>query len=91
MKTLSEPATRRQQEVLDYIRLFLATYGYPPSIREIAAELSIASPNGVMCHLEALEQKGFISREPGESRAITITVAKGHCHCCGQPISKKGK
>jgi len=46
--------------------------GYGPTVREIGDHFDIASPNGVMCHLKALEKKGIITREPGMSRAIQI-------------------
>ena len=62
--------TERQQEVLDFIRRNAALYG--PTVREIAAALQIASPNGVVCHLKALERKGRIRRAPGMTRGIQV-------------------
>ena len=47
--------------------------GYGPTVREIGDKFRISSPNGVMCHLKALEKKGLITREPNMSRAIQIT------------------
>lgn len=64
--------TPRQREVLDFIREKIDTRGYGPTVREIGEEFKIASPNGVMCHLKALERKGLISREPNRSRAIQL-------------------
>lgn len=70
--------TKRQHEILDYIRDKIENRGFPPSIREIGEAFEIASPNGVMCHLKALEKKGFIERNKGvkdqksAARAITI-------------------
>ena len=46
--------------------------GYGPTVREIGDEFGIKSPNGVMCHLKALEKKGLITREPNLSRAIQL-------------------
>jgi len=63
--------TDRQQEVLTYIRDRIAD-GLPPTVREIGRELGIRSPNGVRCHLEALEKKGLIRRDAYKSRAIWL-------------------
>jgi len=65
--------TTRQREVLDFIRDKMKARGYGPTVREIGEEFDIMSPNGVMCHLKALEKKGIITREPNMSRAITLT------------------
>jgi repressor LexA len=62
--------TKRQQEVLAYIEEQSRRYG--PTVREIAAALHIKSPNGVVCHLTALERKGRIKRLPGISRGIEL-------------------
>lgn len=64
--------TGRQREVLDFIREKIDGRGYGPTVREIGEAFDIASPNGVMCHLKALEKKGLISREPNRSRAIQL-------------------
>lgn len=65
--------TERQREVYDYIRARVVD-GMPPTIREIGAKFSIRSPNGVVCHLEALQRKGLIyhGRRGGKSRAIRV-------------------
>jgi repressor LexA len=65
--------TKRQREVYDYIRTKIRERGYGPTVREIGNHFEISSPNGVMCHLKALEKKGLITREPNMSRAITLT------------------
>jgi repressor LexA len=65
--------TDRQQDVYDLIRSLVAKRGYGPTVREIAAQFGIKSPNGVMCHLRALERKGLIKRRPNKSRAIELT------------------
>jgi repressor LexA len=67
--------TSRQREVFEFIRDKITGRGYGPTVREIGDNFRIASPNGVMCHLKALEKKGLITREPNMSRAIQITDA----------------
>lgn len=62
--------TERQQEVYEFICKNAGFYG--PTVREIAAALQISSPNGVVCHLKALERKGRIRRTPGISRGIEV-------------------
>jgi repressor LexA len=69
---LFDKLTTRQQEVYKFIREKIRGRGYGPTVREIAARFDIASPNGVVCHLKALEKKGLISREPNMSRAIQL-------------------
>src|SRR3954453_21938825 len=64
------PLTRKQQEIYDFISRKIDTRGFPPTIRDIGAAFDIKSPNGVMCHLKALEKKGFISRQGKAARAI---------------------
>jgi repressor LexA len=75
MKTLdiSKPAlTSRQKEIYEFLREKILTRGYGPTVREIGMKFDIKSPNGVMCHLKALERKGMISRESHMSRAIQL-------------------
>jgi len=67
--------TTRQREVFDFIQEKINGRGYGPTVREIGENFRISSPNGVMCHLKALEKKGLISREPNMSRAIQIADA----------------
>ncbi len=66
--------TRGQRDVYDFIKGLIRGRGYGPTVREIGDYFEIASPNGVMCHLKALEKKGFITREPNMSRAIQMTT-----------------
>jgi len=67
--------TKRQKAVYDFIRDKIRNRGYGPTVREIGGQFDISSPNGVMCHLKALERKGLITREPNMSRAIQLTDA----------------
>lgn len=65
--------TRRQREIYDFLRDKIINRGYGPTVREIGVHFNIRSPNGVMCHLKALERKGLISREQNMSRAIQLS------------------
>ncbi len=61
------PLTPKQKEVLDFIVLFIQDNGYPPSFREIAAGLSLASPSTVHVHIHALRERGFLKGNGGNS------------------------
>ncbi len=64
--------TPRQQEIYEFLKDKILNRGYGPTVREIGAHFQIKSPNGVMCHLKALERKGLITREQHKSRAIQL-------------------
>src|SRR5262245_63698149 len=64
--------TERQREIYDFIRDKIESRGYGPTVREIGQGFDIRSPNGVMCHLKALEKKGLIKREGFSARAIQL-------------------
>lgn len=69
-----ENLTERQMAVYEFIRDKIRNRGYGPTVREIGKEFDIASPNGVVCHLKALERKGIITRESNLSRAIQLAA-----------------
>ena len=64
--------TDRQREIYEFIRDKIELRGYGPTVREIGLGFGIKSPNGVMCHLKALEKKGLIIREEHAARAIQL-------------------
>ena len=64
--------TKKQEAILAYIKEFIIDHGYPPSVRDIAANFNLASAGGVHKHLKNLEEKGFISQNPNISRSIRI-------------------
>lgn len=70
---LQEKLTKRQQAIFDFIRNTIDGSGFGPTIREIANEMGYRSPNGVMCHLRALQKKGLINRTSNKSRSIVLT------------------
>ena len=73
--------TKRQKAVYEFIRDKIRHRGYGPTVREIGDHFQIRSPNGVMCHLKAIEKKGLISREKNMSRAI---------HLSQEPVEDRG-
>ena len=64
--------TARQQAVFEFVREKIQNRGYGPTVREIGEQFGISSPNGVMCHLKALEKKGYIARDENLSRSIRL-------------------
>ena len=66
--------TRRQQEVLEYIKKYIVLHGYPPTVREIGGDLGLSSPATVHAHLAKLEEKGLIKKQETKNRAIELLV-----------------
>ncbi|MBW8348974.1 transcriptional repressor LexA [Bacillus sp. IITD106] len=64
--------SKRQQDILDFIKLEVKSKGYPPSVREIGEAVGLASSSTVHGHLARLENKGLIRRDPTKPRAIEI-------------------
>lgn len=67
-----EELSPRQRRIMDSIRANLDAKGYPPTMREIATAVGLASPSSVKYQLHLLEQKGFLRRDPLSTRAIEI-------------------
>ena len=65
------PTTKRQQEVLDMIEKLTTDNGMRPTFREVAKPFGF-TPNGIMCHLDALQKKGLVRWEPTLSRTLQI-------------------
>lgn len=64
--------TKRQRSILDFVRQFINTKGYSPTLEEIGEHFGLASLNGVYKHLRNLESRGFIRRMPNQSRSIEL-------------------
>ena len=64
--------SKRQQEIMEYIKKEVRAKGYPPSVREIGEAVGLASSSTVHGHLARLEQKGLIRRDPTKPRAIEV-------------------
>ena len=64
--------SKRQEAILEFIKNEVRSKGYPPSVREIGEAVGLASSSTVHGHLERLEGKGLIRRDPTKPRAIEI-------------------
>jgi repressor LexA len=62
----------RQREIYDFIVAYARKHGYPPTVREIGAEVGLASPSTVHVHLAKLEQAGYVRRDPTKPRALEL-------------------
>lgn len=69
-----ETLTKRQNDILNYIKNCIVVHGYPPTIREIGKDLGLSSPATIHAHLANLEKKGFIKKEGTKNRAIELLV-----------------
>lgn len=64
--------SKKQQEILDYIKNEILNRGFPPAVREICEAVHLKSTSSVHSHLEALEKNGYIRRDATKPRAIEI-------------------
>ena len=68
--------TKRQQEIVDFIKKYSARYGYPPTVRDIGRAIGLTSSSTVHAHLANLEKAGLLRRDPTKPRAIELLVDK---------------
>lgn len=64
--------SKKQKEILEYIKSQILERGYPPAVREICEAVNLKSTSSVHSHLETLEKNGYIHRDPTKPRAIEI-------------------
>lgn len=69
---VQEKLTSKQQEILEYIKETILNKGYPPAVREICEAVHLKSTSSVHSHLETLEEKGYIRKNPAKPRTIEI-------------------
>ena len=74
MRTKTEGLTKKQRDVLDYIKKFHAENKYPPSIRQICSAINLSSPATVHVHINHLVDKGYIKRSNGGNKALELLV-----------------
>lgn len=66
--------TKRQDEILTYVKEYIVSHGYPPTVREIGKDLGVSSPATIHTHLNKLVEKGFIKKDGAKNRAIELLV-----------------
>lgn len=64
--------SKKQREILEFIKQEILSKGYPPAVREICEAVDLKSTSSVHSHLSSLERKGFIRRDPTKPRAIEV-------------------
>ena len=69
--------TERQRQVLEFIDAEIRERGYPPSVREIGEAVGLSSSSTVHAHLAALQDKGFLKRDPTKPRAMELVYESG--------------
>src|SRR3954454_20487959 len=72
MSAVSEDLTERQTQILDFIRDVTRQRNYPPSVREIGLAVGLSSSSTVHNHLNHLERRGLIRRDPTKSRTVQL-------------------
>lgn len=64
--------SKKQEEILDFIKSEIINKGYPPSVRDICQGVNLKSTSSVHAHLQKLEEAGYIRRDPAKSRTIEV-------------------
>ena len=87
--------TKRQADILQAIKEFMAKNGYPPTVREIGSQVGLSSPATIQFHLTQLEQKGYIKKSNAKNRTIELLVpnelAQTDDDVVNVPLSKQSK
>ena len=66
--------TKKQKQILDFIKTYMVSHGYPPTIREIGPAVGSSSPATIHAHLANLEEKGYIKKQNSKNRALELLV-----------------
>ena len=69
-----EKLTKRQYDILQTVKKFMAVHGYPPTVREIGKELNLSSPATIHFHLKKIAEKGYIKKDNSKNRTIELLV-----------------
>ncbi|MGH7776706.1 MAG: transcriptional repressor LexA [Candidatus Dormibacterales bacterium] len=74
---MNDELTERQAKILDFIRYVTRVRSYPPSVREIGEAVGLSSSSTVHNHLNQLERRGLIRRDPSKSRTVQLVEPSG--------------
>jgi repressor LexA len=80
--------TDRQRQIYEYVRGYTKERGFPPSVRDICRHFDIQSPQGAQRHLNALEKKGYIKRDPGLARSLSLVSREDEAELHGEAKSR---
>ncbi len=69
-----EKLTKRQNDTLQFVKEYIVSHGYPPTVREIAEALNVSSPATIQAHLDGLADKGYIKKGSNKNRTIELMV-----------------
>ncbi len=69
-----EKLTKRQEDALKFIKTYIVSHGFPPTVREIAEAIGVSSPATVQAHLDSLANKGYIRKGNNKNRTIELMV-----------------
>ena len=69
-----EKLTKRQEDALKFVKTYIVSHGYPPTVREIAEAIGVSSPATVQAHLDGLANKGYIKKGNNKNRTIELMV-----------------
>ena len=80
---MPEQINPRQSQILDFLRAHARDHAYPPTVREIGQAVGLSSSSTVQNHLNTLETRGYIRRDPSKSRTVEVvdhgsTLARPH-------------
>jgi repressor LexA len=85
----ASPLTLRQVQVVRCVEQFLRTYGFPPTLRELARMLDMTSLKAVVDHLDRIETKGYIARDRHEARGIRVLIGSDRAALAApRPLAK---
>jgi repressor LexA len=87
---MTDAPNTRQHEILEFLRQHSRRHTYPPTVREIGRAVGLSSSSTVQNHLNALENKGFIRRDPTKSRTVEIVgdEAAASLTAAGRPVAQ---
>ena len=77
----------RQQQILDFLRTHARDHAYPPTVREIGQAVGLSSSSTVQNHLNSLEARGYIKRDPAKSRTVEVVGASSQPVAAGSRTS----